>query len=64
VDYTTVLTAQANAAEAALTQTQARTNLLVAIASLQVAMARWGGYSPIIKGVIQGVGYHYMRGRF
>ena len=40
VDYTTVLTAQANAAEAALTQTQARTNLLLAIASLQAAMAR------------------------
>ena len=40
VDYTTVLTAQANAAQAALTQTQARTNLLLAIASLQAAMAK------------------------
>jgi NodT family efflux transporter outer membrane factor (OMF) lipoprotein len=40
VNYTTVLTAQTNAAQAALTQTQATTNLLLAIASLQAAMAK------------------------
>jgi NodT family efflux transporter outer membrane factor (OMF) lipoprotein len=39
IDYTTVLTAQATAAEAALTLTQTKTTLLLDIARLQAAMA-------------------------
>lgn len=39
VDYTTVLTAQGSAAQAALTQAQARANLLLDIANLQAIMA-------------------------
>lgn len=40
VDYTTVLTAQATAAQQALVRVQARTNLLLDIANLQAAMAK------------------------
>jgi NodT family efflux transporter outer membrane factor (OMF) lipoprotein len=40
VDYTTVLNAQASAAQAALTMTQSRTNLLLDIANLQSVMAK------------------------
>lgn len=39
VDYTTVLTAQTEAAQAALNETKARTDFLSAIATLQTAMA-------------------------
>jgi outer membrane protein TolC len=39
VDYTTVLTAQASAAQQALTLVEARTTLLLDIARLQAAMA-------------------------
>jgi outer membrane protein TolC len=39
-DYTTVLTAQTAAAQAALATVQARTNLLLDIASLQAMMAK------------------------
>jgi NodT family efflux transporter outer membrane factor (OMF) lipoprotein len=40
LDYTTVLTSQAAAAQAALATTQARTNLLLDIANLQAVMAK------------------------